>query len=166
MAFGVLSAKGRALRYLAQREHSRAELARKLARTVVDTEAATASQQIQAALDELVAHGLLNEERAAASVLNVQGRSVGERRLKQNLQHKGFAPELVAQTLAQARGTELERACAVWQRKFGEPPQNARERARHMRFMLGRGFLGHVVVQVLRSAGCPAAAEDAEPGSF
>ena len=36
MAFGSLSVKGRALRYLSQREHSRLELERKLARHVAD----------------------------------------------------------------------------------------------------------------------------------
>ncbi|MBE0549033.1 MAG: recombination regulator RecX, partial [Rubrivivax sp.] len=70
MAFGSTSVKGRALRYLAQREHSRVELERKLARHVEDTPDATAAAQIAAALDELGAHGLLDEARVAASVLN------------------------------------------------------------------------------------------------
>ena len=65
MGFGALSVKGRALRYLAQREHSRLELERKLARHVQDTEAATAQAQIAAALDQLTAVGLLSEARAA-----------------------------------------------------------------------------------------------------
>jgi regulatory protein len=42
MGFGALSVKGRALRYLAQREHSRAELERKLARAVQDLPPASA----------------------------------------------------------------------------------------------------------------------------
>jgi regulatory protein len=160
MAFGVLSVKGRALRYLSQREHSHAELAQKLARKVEDTEAASASQQIQAALDELAAHGLLSEERAAASVLHTQGRRYGERRLRQSLQAKGFAPDLVASTLAQARSGEFERARDVWQRKFGAPPQDATERARQMRFLLGRGFTGEVVSRVLRACGAEPADDD------
>mgnify|MGYP003527630292 CR=1 FL=1 len=43
MAFGAPSVKGRALRCLAQREHSRAELERKLARHVEDTPEASAA---------------------------------------------------------------------------------------------------------------------------
>ena len=58
MGFGALSVKGRALRYLAQREHSRAELERKLARHVEDTPEASAQAQITAALDELAAKDL------------------------------------------------------------------------------------------------------------
>ncbi|MFY9511403.1 MAG: recombination regulator RecX, partial [Rubrivivax sp.] len=69
MAFGALSLKGRALRYLAQREHSRAELERKLARYAEDQPEATAAEQIGRALDELAAHGFLSETRVAESVL-------------------------------------------------------------------------------------------------
>ncbi len=151
MAFGEVSVKGRALRYLAQREHSRAELAAKLARVVADTDAASAESQIEAALDDLAAHGLLSDARAAASLLNSQGARFGGRRLKQNLQAKGFAPELVASTLAAAHGSELERAREVWRRRFGrQPASDAREHARQMRFLLGRGFSGDIAARVLR----------------
>jgi len=63
VAFGVLSLKGRALRALALREHSRVELERKLARHAEDTPEATAAQQIAAALDELTALDFINEAR-------------------------------------------------------------------------------------------------------
>ena len=152
MAFGELSVKGRALRHLAQREHSRAELERKLARHVQDTDEASAAAQIAAALDELAAKGLLSEARTAASVLHSQGRRYGVRRLKQTLQGKGLAPELVAGTLQQARETELQRAQEVWRRRFGSPPANAQERARQMRFLAGRGFEGEVIRRVVQGA--------------
>jgi regulatory protein len=152
MSFAALSVKGRALRYLSQREHSRVELERKLARHVQDTEDASAPAQIAAALDDLAAKGLLSEARTAESVLNSQGRRYGVRRLKQTLQGKGLAPELVASTLQQARGTELERAQEVWRRRFGEPAADAAERARQMRFLAGRGFEGEVIRRVVRGA--------------
>lgn len=152
MAFGTLSVKGRALRYLAQREHSRAELERKLARHVEDTADASAQARIAAALDELSAHGLISETRVAESVLASQAPRFGTRRLRQTLQAKGLAPELVAATLAQARGTELERARELWRRRFGAPPADAAERARQMRFLAGRGFEGEVIRRVLRGA--------------
>lgn len=150
MSFAALSVKGRALRYLSQREHSRVELERKLARHVQDTEDASAPAQIAAALDDLAAKGLLSEARTAESVLNSQGRRYGVRRLKQTLQGKGLAPDLVASTLQQARGTELERAQEVWRRRFGEPAADAAERARQMRFLAGRGFEGEVIRRVVR----------------
>ena len=152
MANGALSVKGRALRYLAQREHSRQELERKLARRVDDTEQASAQQQIARALDELTAAGLLSESRAAASVLRSQGQRYGVRRLKQTLQSKGLDAELISTTLQQARSTELERAREVWRRRFGTPPASAAERARQMRFMAGRGFEGDVIRRVVQGA--------------
>ena len=152
MGFGSLSVKGRALRYLAQREHSRAELERKLAQKVQDTEDASAEQQICKALDELAAAGLLSESRAAASVLSGQGQRYGVRRLRQTLQAKGIEPELLSATLQQARGTELDRAREVWRRRFGAPPADAAERARQMRFLAGRGFEGEVIRRVVQGA--------------
>ena len=152
MGFGAPSVKGKALRYLAQREHSRAELERKLTRTVQDLPEDTAQAQISAALDELAAKGLLSEERTAQSVLLSQGRRFGTRRLRQSLQAKGLAPDLVAETLQQALGTELERAREVWLRRFGQPPADAAERARQMRFMAGRGFEADVIRRVVQGA--------------
>ena len=152
MANGAVSVKGRALRYLAQREHSRQELERKLARRVDDTEQASAQQQIARALDELTAAGLLSESRAAASVLRSQGQRYGVRRLKQTLQSKGLDAELISTTLQQAHSTELERAREVWRRRFGTPPASAAERARQMRFMAGRGFEGDVIRRVVQGA--------------
>ena len=150
MAFGALSVKGRALRYLSQREHSRLELERKLARHVVDTDEASAQAQIARALDELAAAGLLSEARAAESVLASQGQRYGVRRLKQTLQHKGLDPALVSATLLAARSTELERAREVWRRRFGAPAADANERARQFRFMAGRGFEGDVIRRVVQ----------------
>ncbi|MDP1648752.1 MAG: recombination regulator RecX [Rubrivivax sp.] len=161
MAFGSTSVKGRALRYLAQREHSRVELERKLARHVEDTPDATAAAQIAAALDELGAHGLLDEARVAASVLNSQAPRYGARRLKQTLQAKGLAPALVAATLQQARGSELERARDIWRRRFGAAPADAAERARQMSFLAGRGFEGDVIRRVVQAKDDDAKDDDA-----
>jgi regulatory protein len=165
VAFGAPSLKGRALRYLAQREHSRAELERKLARfvAVADADAAAdadpdehrraAQAQLTRALDELAAAGLLSDSRAADAVLSAQGQRFGIRRLKQVLQQKGLAPDLVSHTLQQAKGTELARAHEVWRRRFGTTPAaDAAERAKQMRFLAGRGFDGDVIRRVVQGA--------------
>ncbi|HRD95582.1 MAG TPA: recombination regulator RecX [Rubrivivax sp.] len=152
MGFGSLSIKGRALRYLARREHSRAELERKLSRAVQDQPLASAQAQIGAALDELAAQGLQSEARTAQSVLDSHGRRFGTRRLRQTLQSKGLAPELVAGMLQQAHLTELERAREVWRRRFGRPPADAAERAHQMRFLAGRGFESDIIRRVVAGA--------------
>jgi regulatory protein len=156
MAWGSLSVKGRALRYLAQREHSRAELERKLARRFEGDPEAPAAAQIARALDELAACGLLSEARVAESVLAAQGPRYGSRRLKQTLQAKGLDPALVTATLLQARATELDRAREVWRRRYGAVPTSipasAAERLRQARFLAGRGFDGEVIRRVLHGA--------------
>ena len=150
MSFGQLSVKGRALRYLAQREHSRLELERKLARHVQDTAEQSAGEQIAQALDALAAADLQSETRVAESVLRCQGARFGGLKLRQTLQAKGLEPGLVSDTLQLARATESERALAVWQRKFGAPPADAQAKARQHRFMASRGFSSEVVRRIVQ----------------
>jgi regulatory protein len=71
--------------------------------------------------------------------------------VKQELQAKGIAPEAIAQAVAGLQETEVERATALWRRRFDAPPADAKERARQMRFLMARGFSGAVVSKVLRS---------------
>jgi regulatory protein len=153
MGFGAPSLKGRALRHLAQREHSRAELERKLARHVEDTPDASAAEQIARVLDELSSAGLQSEARVADAVLRVQGARFGSYKLRQTLQAKGLDADLISQTLALGRGSEFERAAEVWRRKFGTVPTDAAELARQQRFLAGRGFGGDVIRRVVRGPG-------------
>ena len=143
------SIKARALRYLAAREHSRAELAAKLARFVTDEDEPGALERV---LDELAAKGFISEERVVQSVLHQRAPRMGAARLRQELQHKGIGADAIAGALEQLQSTELERARAVWQRRFGVAPADAKERARQNRFLLARGFAGAVVGRVLRDA--------------
>ena len=140
MAFSAPSLKGRALRLLSQREHSRAELERKLKK--YEEEPGTLAQ----ALDELAAKDFISEARVVQSVLHQRAARLGAARVRQELLHKGIAPEAVAGL----QGNEFERALEVWKRRFGEPPQDATERARQVRFLMARGFAGAVVAKVLR----------------
>ena len=86
-----LSLKARALRFLAMREHSRAELARKLARHVEDTPEDPAGPHIERLLDELSAHGLLDEQRAADALVSAQAHRFGALQLRQRLRARGVA---------------------------------------------------------------------------
>lgn len=143
MAAQPLSLTGRALRLLSQREHSRAELERKLASHEVEPGA------LAKTLDALQAKGFINESRVLESVLHRRASKLGASRIKQELQAKGLEPEAVSQAMEQLRATELERAREVWRKKFGEPPADASERARHMRFLASRGFGGDVIRRVV-----------------
>lgn len=145
-----LSVKGRALRYLSQREHSRAELERKLARHVQDLPELSAQAQIRSALDALAGAGLLSDRRAADALVTAQARRHGDLKLRHLLRARGLGAEHIAAALAPVEGTELERARAVWARRFGQPAADAAERARQARFLAGRGFSGETIRRIVR----------------
>lgn len=138
-----LTLRERALRFLARREHARAELARKLAPH------AESAEQLGALLDDLAARRLLSDERYAEMRVNARSARYGNARLAHELRTQGVADELVAEALA-AGDDELTRARAVWRRKFDAPPADATERAKQMRFLMSRGFAGETIRRVLR----------------
>ena len=138
-----ISLKGRALRLLSGREYSRAELERKLA-PHEETPGALAK-----ALDELQAKDFINEQRVVDSVLHRRAPKLGAQRIRHELQAKGLGPEVVAEAVEQLRTTEVVRARAVWRKKFGDPPADAAERAKQMRFLATRGFGGDAIRKVV-----------------
>ena len=144
MTFDQISLKGRALRLLAGREHSRAELQRKL------KSHETEPGELARALDELQAKGFINEQRVLESVLHRRAGKMGAARVRQELQAKGLSPEVVAQAVADLQGTEVERAREVWRKKFGLPPADAAERGKQMRFLASRGFGGDAIRRVVQ----------------
>ncbi len=146
MGFARLSLKARALRLLAQREHSRSELQAKLARHVQEGE------DLGALLDALQAQGFIDAARVAESVVHRRAARFGVQRVAQELRRKGLDEDLVRATAAQLAGTELERARAVWRQRYGNAPAAAtpQERARQMRFLAARGFAADVVRRVVQ----------------
>ena len=146
MAFNQLSLKGRALRLLGQREHSRAELERKL------RPHETEPGELAKALDDLQAKGFINEQRVLESVIFRRAPRLGAMRVRQELQAKGLAPEAIAQAMTDLRGSEVERAREVWRKKFGGPADDAQGRARQMRFLSTRGFAAETIYKVVKGA--------------
>lgn len=144
MAFAAPSLKGRALRLLSQREHSRSELERKLAKYEEEP------GSLAAALDELTAKDFISEARVVQSVVHQRAPRMGAMRVRQALQQKGVAPAAIAEAVAGLRDTELARAREVWARRFDAPAADAKERARQARFLMARGFGADIVGKVLR----------------
>jgi regulatory protein len=141
-----LSLKGRALRLLSLREHSRQELERKL-KPFEQTPG-----ELAQALDFLEAKDFLNEQRVVESVVNSRSRKLGASRVRQELQAKGLPAEAIAQAVQDMRSTELERAREVWRKKFGQPPADPAARAKQVRFLVSRGFAPEVVKRVVAGA--------------
>jgi len=133
----------RALGALARREHSRAELRRKLAPH------AESAEQLDRLLADLEAKKLLSDRRLAEVMARSRGDRFGAARVKQELRARGVADPLVRETVGELSRTELNRAREVWRRKFDAPPADAAERARQMRFLAQRGFNAEVIRRVV-----------------
>jgi regulatory protein len=81
----------------------------------------------------------------------VRASRFGNLRIRQELkQHQVALPAEAAQAL---KDSELQRACAVLERKFATPPSNPAEHAKQARFLAGRGFSPEVIARALRRDG-------------
>lgn len=164
--------RAKALACVAQREHSRVELRRKLLVHLDRLERAAAGEhhaadaamegmppstaRVDAVLDWLAERDLINAERFVETRVQARIGRFGQMRIRQELTRHGV--ELDAAASQRLRDTELARARAVWARRF-VAPVDAQARARQMRFLLARGFGADVAGQVLRGVG----AGDPEP---
>ena len=123
--------KARALRYLARREHSREELARKLAPH------AESAEILEGLLGELEGKKLLSNHRFAEMRAHVLSRKYGAERIRQDLKAKGVPGEIVARV---SDAGDLERARAILKKKYREPAATREEHARRAHFLQSRGF--------------------------
>jgi regulatory protein len=135
----------RALQLLGQREHSRAELARKLMPHATDPD------EVEPLLERLQAKGLLSDARALSSLVRQRAPKLGALRLAQEARAKGLQGEALTQAVQELRATEWQRAQTVWQKKFGQPAADASALGRQMRFLAGRGFAPEVIRRVVRA---------------
>jgi regulatory protein len=134
--------RARALRHLARREHSRAELARKLAPH------AASADSLQALLDELQAKKQLSDERYAEARAHQLSRKYAAARIRQDLKAHGVA-DAVAERVS-SRG-DLEKARAILARKYRVPAATREESARRARFLQSRGFSYDTIRRALDS---------------
>ena len=140
------SLKARALRYLSAREHSRQELARKLARHAQE------GDDINAVLDWLTTQKFLSEERFAESLAHRRAARFGNARVLYELNSHGLDEGTVGAVKDELLADEDERAWSVWQKKFGRPADNAADAARQQRFLQQRGFSNASIRAVMRRA--------------
>ena len=146
MAKLKISLKARALRYLSMREHSRLELARKLSRYAEE------GDDIEAVLDFLEAAKFLSQSRFSESLVHRRSARFGNSRILSELQSHGIQGEALSDIKVTLADGEVARAREVWQRKFGETPADAAERAKQMRFLQQRGFSHKAIRAALAGA--------------
>ncbi|MEQ5800897.1 regulatory protein RecX [Halomonas sp. H10-9-1] len=128
-----------AVRLLARREYSRAELVERLAAK------GHAADSIAGCLDDLAERGLQSDARFAESFLRSRiFRGQGPVRIRLEMERRGLGRETVHEAfVASEQAGEADwyaLACAALVRRFTAPGDTPRERARRERFLAGRGF--------------------------
>ncbi len=138
--------RARALRLLARREHSRAELRRKLA-----PHAGEEGVDLEALLDDFTSRGWLSEERFVEQAVRAKARKYGPLKIAHHLREKGIDEAGIERGLAQARAEEDEALASAWRSRFGTLPADEVERSRQVRFLQQRGFPLEAVLRFLKS---------------
>ena len=89
--------------------------------------------------------------------LRHENEKLGERRVKQDLQQKGVAKDLIAETLESRYAQTSEEALAREHlaRKHLSKPENPKETARVMRRLVAAGFSTGVIYKILRQWDVP-----------
>ncbi|MFC1492212.1 regulatory protein RecX [Nitrospinota bacterium] len=147
-----------ALRILALRSHTQAELRRKL------HQRGFPHHEVEAVLGRLKQIGYLDDESAARSWVRrrLRSRPMGLRLMEQEFQRLGVSPSILKSAISEAyeEGAELEYARrAAWKRLKGlEGKDKLRERL--LRFLRGRGFPAAICFQAADEALGGAGRED------
>lgn len=141
---GEPSLRERALRHLARRDHSRQELIRKLSPYGSEDE-------IEAVLARMSELGLQSDPRYAEALVRSKSSRYGKLRLRHELARRGIDSTLIDEVIEhECVASELDRARAVWQSRFGCPPADRNEWARQARFLQTRGFSTDVICKLLK----------------
>ena len=136
--------RDKAIRLLAQREHSRAELVRKLSGVGSD-------EAIDALLTELQSLGLQSDQRFAHAWVRSKAARFGAPRIRHDLAQRGVDRALIDEAIAvELEQDEAGRARAIWASRFGVLPEDRQAWARQARFLQSRGFSTSAIVKVLR----------------
>ena len=141
---GDPSLRERALPHLARRDHSRAELTRKLA-------AHGDADEIDAVIERMGELGLQSDTRYAEAFVRGKAGRFGASRLRSELARRGIDRDLIDEAIAgECVESEADRARAVLRGRFTEPPADAREWARQARFLQTRGFAPDLIRKLLK----------------
>ncbi|UCE30888.1 MAG: recombination regulator RecX [Burkholderiales bacterium] len=138
--------RARALRLLARREHSRAELRQRLVRY------ASSESELEAVLDECEQRRWQSDARFALTYVGGRAARFGALRLRYELAARGIDDQRIRQALGGLDEDEVQRAFRVWRKRFSAPATDLAERARQVRFLAQRGFAAETIRRALRQA--------------
>lgn len=136
-----------ALNLLANREHSAAELTKKLRLKGFE---ASAIQQIITTLEQ---EGLLSNARFVENFIRYRrNKGYGPLYIQAQLIERGICQELIEQQLDIADNAWFAEIFRVWQKRFkNKMPDDYKSRAQQMRFLQYRGFTREQIESVFES---------------
>ena len=142
-------ASRRALGLLARREHSRAELVAKLARS------GHGRAEAERAVEDLAGRGLVSDARFAEAFIRSRiERGGGPLRIRRDLEARGVEPSIMERLLDPNDEEWETRARRAREKRFGAArPAGTSEAARQTRFLLGRGFTRRQVRRAIEEIG-------------
>jgi len=161
------AARVKAIGLLARRDFASKELKGRLAQAGFDSGAA------ETAVTELAEERLVDDARyVEAAVLSRVAKGQGPVRIALELKRLGISPDLIEPAVDAKSPDWADRAAALRERRFGRAlPDDPRERARQVRFLLYRGYsMTHVrtalgrVVDDLDEADLEAGEADGDDG--
>lgn len=131
---------------LAQREHSKQELSKKLLAKGFD------KADVECALDILIRDGLQSDERYVEAYINSRSnKGYGPNDIRQHLAQKGISSSIFEQVCQQLDIDWLERLEYVWQKKYGKYPLEPKEKAKQKKFLYYRGFDAELINQLFNA---------------
>jgi regulatory protein len=135
----------RACNFLARREHSRQELAHKLARGCED------QGLIDELLDKLSSEGLQSDEQFTESFVSHRiSCGKGPIKIYQELRQRGVEKAVIQRYLESYSIDWSSQAETARVKKFGEEiPADCAEKSKQSRFLLNRGFSSQLISQLL-----------------
>ena len=160
--------KTRAVYYLSKREHSRAELTKKLSQPTykarqnafvhrTELPEPPSVEDITGVLDDLQKQGFLSDERFAHSLAHKHANKHGAARVIASLGQHQLDSHTTQALATQLKSTELSRCYAVWARKFDPINRDALSylevqaaMGKQGRFLMQRGFNSDAVKKVIQ----------------
>jgi regulatory protein len=133
-----VSLRQRALDYLAKREYSVAELAKKL--NTVARQYELDAEVIPEILADFKKRNWVSDTRFTEQILHARKSKFGCARIANELREKGVSDELIF---------EAVNAKAVWRKKYNAPPSSREEWAKQARFLQSRGFGFEIIKKVI-----------------
>jgi regulatory protein len=135
----------RAIKLLANREHSRLQLARKLSDRGYDAD------EVEAVLGNLAREGLQSDERFTESFIRSRiERGQGPIRIAAELRERGIDDSMISDYLDFSDPQWQQQVAEVRRKRFGAtPPDDYHARAKQARFLQYRGFTSEQIRRVL-----------------